>query len=143
MRGEVHAGLVLHVALRKEARQPETSHYVFSPIAGIRIPVIEWAFSMSPRPPRARGIVAPPTVETVPLSALYPLSRRQAQVAGWIAYGKRNSEIGQMLGLSERTIEKHVEKIFEKLNLETRGAIGHWWHERVMVYLMTRATVDR
>lgn len=109
----------------------------------MRVPVIEWAFSMPPRSPHAPAALAPPTVDSIPLSALFPLSRRQAQVAGWIAQGKRNSEIGKMLDLSERTIEKHVENIFDKLSPETRGAVGRWWHERVMVYLMTRDAIGQ
>jgi DNA-binding CsgD family transcriptional regulator len=74
----------------------------------------------------------------IPLAALHPLSLRQAQVLQWIADGKRNGEIGDILGLSERTVEKHVEKIFKALHVETRGAAGRGWHEQLLAYTLAR-----
>jgi DNA-binding CsgD family transcriptional regulator len=50
------------------------------------------------------------------------LSRREAEVLAWVAQGKTNSEIGVILGASDRTVEKHVEHIFRKLGVETRTA---------------------
>jgi DNA-binding CsgD family transcriptional regulator len=79
------------------------------------------------------------TQRPIPLAALHPLSLRQAQVLRWIAEGKRNSEIGNILELSERTVEKHVEKIFKALHVETRGAAARWWHEQVLAYALARA----
>ena len=56
-----------------------------------------------------------------PLSGL---SRRQQEVAHWIREGKTNQEIAAILGISPRTVQKHVEHIFEKLGVETRVAIA-------------------
>jgi len=50
------------------------------------------------------------------------LSRRQAEVLVWIAEGKTNGEIATILDMSERTVEKHVQHIFERLGVETRTA---------------------
>jgi DNA-binding CsgD family transcriptional regulator len=50
------------------------------------------------------------------------LSNREAEVLSWIAQGKTNREIARIIGSSPRTIEKHVEKILEKLSVETRTA---------------------
>jgi len=50
------------------------------------------------------------------------LSRRQADVLVWIAEGKTNKEIGTILGMSERTVEKHVEHVLKRLGVETRTA---------------------
>lgn len=50
------------------------------------------------------------------------LSQRQAEVMAWILAGKSNSEISTILGLSIRTVEKHVEKIFQHFGVETRNA---------------------
>jgi DNA-binding CsgD family transcriptional regulator len=50
------------------------------------------------------------------------LRRREAEVLSWIAQGKTNREIARIIGASTRTIEKHVEKILEKLSVETRTA---------------------
>lgn len=67
---------------------------------------------------------------SLPLSALNPLSLREGEVLEWIAAGKRNSEIAAILGLSPRTVEKHVQHILEKLGVETRTGASTWWHER-------------
>jgi DNA-binding CsgD family transcriptional regulator len=47
---------------------------------------------------------------------------RESEVARWMCEGKRNAEIGTILGISVRTVGKHVEHIFEKLGVETRTA---------------------
>lgn len=43
-----------------------------------------------------------------------------------ITEGKRNSEIGIILAISERTVEKHVGSILYKLGVETRTAAVGW-----------------
>ncbi len=50
------------------------------------------------------------------------LTRRECEVLRWLMEGKRNREIGVILGAQPRTIGKHVENIFAKLHVETRGA---------------------
>ena len=50
------------------------------------------------------------------------LSRREAEVLAWVAEGKTNAEVAQMLGTSVRTIDKHLEHVFRKLGVETRTA---------------------
>lgn len=47
---------------------------------------------MNPRTRRPRGGLSERVINSVPRSALAPLSRRQADVLGWIAAGKRNGE---------------------------------------------------
>jgi DNA-binding NarL/FixJ family response regulator len=51
------------------------------------------------------------------------LTPRQAEVAYWVAQGKTNPEIGLILGASPRTIDKHMERILERLGLENRGTL--------------------
>ncbi|TVP44520.1 MAG: DNA-binding response regulator [Halomonas sp.] len=48
------------------------------------------------------------------------LTRRESQVLLWIAQGKTNREIGQILELSPRTVNKHLEQVFRKLGVENR-----------------------
>ena len=48
------------------------------------------------------------------------LTPREAEVLGWIARGKTNGEIAVLLSLSPHTVRKHVENIFEKLDVRTR-----------------------
>lgn len=50
------------------------------------------------------------------------VSPREAEVLYWIAEGKGNAEIAMILGTSLRTVEKHVERIFDKLGVESRVA---------------------
>lgn len=50
------------------------------------------------------------------------LTTRECDVMLWISEGKRDREIATILGLSPRTVEKHVSHIFEKLKVETRTA---------------------
>lgn len=53
------------------------------------------------------------------------LTRREAEVLSWMAQGKTNAEIGTILDTRPRTVEKHIERILDKLGVETRtGAVG-------------------
>src|SRR6266536_1903320 len=49
------------------------------------------------------------------------LTPRAAEALLWLAQGKTNSDIATILGITESTVKKHVQKIFEKLGVETRG----------------------
>lgn len=50
------------------------------------------------------------------------LTKREAEVLYWVAIGKTNRDIGEILDLSPRTVNKHLEHTFTKLNVETRTA---------------------
>lgn len=50
------------------------------------------------------------------------LTPRETEVLSWLAKGKTNRDIADILGLSHRTVNKHLEHIFEKLGVETRAA---------------------
>ena len=50
------------------------------------------------------------------------LTKREREILRWAGEGKRNAEIGIILGVSLRTVEKHLENIFRKLGVETRTA---------------------
>lgn len=50
------------------------------------------------------------------------LTLREAEILMWIARGKTNKEIGIILATSPRTVNKHLEHIFEKLGVSTRSA---------------------
>jgi len=56
----------------------------------------------------------------IPASA--QLTQREREVLHWIREGKRNREIATILGLSPRTVGKHLENVFSKLGVETRTA---------------------
>ena len=50
------------------------------------------------------------------------LSKREKEVAGWMADGKTNPEISIILGISRATVKNHVENILRKLGAENRTA---------------------
>jgi DNA-binding NarL/FixJ family response regulator len=50
------------------------------------------------------------------------LTTRESEVLSWLAKGKTNRDIAQILGLSPRTVDKHLEQIYAKLGVENRTA---------------------
>ncbi len=54
------------------------------------------------------------------------LTKREAEVLAWVAQGKTNWEVAKILGASPRTVQKHLEHIFQKLGVETRTAATVW-----------------
>jgi len=50
------------------------------------------------------------------------LTPRQAEVVYWVAQGKTNGETATILGTSPRTIDKHMERIFQRLGVENRAS---------------------
>ena len=50
------------------------------------------------------------------------LTPRAAEALLWLAQGKTNSDIAAILGITESTVKKHVQEMFDKLGVETRGA---------------------
>jgi DNA-binding response OmpR family regulator/DNA-binding CsgD family transcriptional regulator len=50
------------------------------------------------------------------------LTPRETEVLSWLAKGKTNRDIADILGMSPRTVNKHLEHVFEKLGVETRSA---------------------
>lgn len=50
------------------------------------------------------------------------ITLREAEVLHWVALGKTNRDIGDILQLSPRTVNKHLEHVFAKLGVETRTA---------------------
>ena len=58
--------------------------------------------------------------ESSALRERFHLTNREAEVASSIAKGKSNRDIAAILSLSPRTIDKHLEVIFAKLNVENR-----------------------
>ena len=63
-----------------------------------------------------------PTARQAAAFAPLGLTRREIEVLQWVAQGKTNMEIGSILGLSHRTVQKHLEHVFKKLGVETRIA---------------------
>jgi DNA-binding NarL/FixJ family response regulator len=50
------------------------------------------------------------------------LTPRAAEALLWLAQGKTNSDIASILGITESTVKKYVQEMFDKLGVETRSA---------------------
>jgi len=55
-------------------------------------------------------------------SSEFGLTVREGEVLSWLSKGKTNRDIAQILGLSPRTVDKHLEQIYAKLGVENRTA---------------------
>ncbi len=56
------------------------------------------------------------------LSSRFQLTEREVEVLRWVSFGKTNKDIADILQLSPRTVNKHLEHIYIKLGVETRTA---------------------
>lgn len=63
-----------------------------------------------------------PERDAVRLGQKLGLTQREAEVLLWVSYGKASSDISLVLEISPRTVQKHLERIYEKLGVETRSA---------------------
>jgi DNA-binding NarL/FixJ family response regulator len=71
--------------------------------------------------PSARAPLSAAQIQAI-LSSRFMLTEREVEVLQWVACGKTNRDIGDILGLSPRTVNKHLEHVYVKLGVETRTA---------------------
>ena len=71
------------------------------------------------------------------LMQAFRLTPREADVLYWVALGKTNRDIADILGMSPRTANKHLEHVFEKLGVETRTSAA-----RMALNVVTRHTTQ-
>lgn len=64
------------------------------------------------------------------VSIFDPLSRREIQVLRLLAKGNTNGQVGELLNISERTVEFHRKNILFKLNLNTRAELVEYAAEK-------------
>jgi DNA-binding NarL/FixJ family response regulator len=67
-----------------------------------------------------RLIDGDPNDDQMALRTKLGLTQREAEVLLWIARGKSNRDVAEILTLSPRTVNKHLEQIFTKLGVENR-----------------------
>ncbi|HWJ36195.1 MAG TPA: DNA-binding response regulator [Steroidobacteraceae bacterium] len=61
-------------------------------------------------------------VDRANLQTAFMLTAREAEVLMWVSCGKANRDIGEILNISPRTVNKHLEQVFVKLGVENRAA---------------------
>ncbi|RFA13928.1 DNA-binding response regulator [Subtercola boreus] len=88
------------------------------------------ALGHSPLDPRVAAallpgaLVAPP--DAAGLARTSPLSARESEVLQLITSGLSNKQIGQQLGIAERTVKAHVGSIFRHLRVADRTSAAMW-----------------
>jgi DNA-binding NarL/FixJ family response regulator len=88
---------------------------------------------LSPRLLRARASasVQPPAPGAEPeRPGVHPLTRKEVEVAILVAKGNTNKQIASRLFNSERTIDNHVQHIYNKLTIDSRAELALWVQER-------------
>ena len=65
---------------------------------------------------------ANPASDPMTLQRAFGLTTREAEVLLWVSRGKPNRDIGEILNISPRTVNKHLEQVFVKLGVENRAA---------------------
>ena len=56
----------------------------------------------------------------IDLQNTLPITKRESEVLYWVSYGKTGWEISQILEMSPRTVNKHLEQIYKKLGVDNR-----------------------
>lgn len=54
------------------------------------------------------------------LRSAFGLTAREAEVLFWLTLGKTNRDISSILSLSARTVNKHLEQVFQKMGVDNR-----------------------
>jgi len=107
------------VRLRHEPGAGSRSHAVDAGARRIEITYLsrtgpnEFLYRLSEISPGGRELI---------LKAAHALTDREAEVLVWVAAGKSNRDISEILGISPRTVNKHLEQIFTKLGVENRAS---------------------
>ncbi len=70
--------------------------------------------------PSQTGWMAPEGAE--PLASCASLTAREKEILQWVGAGKSNAEIAWIMAISPRTVQKHLEHIFDKLGVQNRLA---------------------
>jgi DNA-binding CsgD family transcriptional regulator len=84
-----------------------------------------WCSPSTSGPARTNGWCLREESDTAVIEALqaaFRLTTREAEVLYWVIKGKTSPDIGEILGSSPRTVNKHLEHVFAKLGVENRTA---------------------
>jgi len=62
-----------------------------------------------------------------------PVTARELEVLRLVTGGRTNREVAQELGISERTVERHLGNVFTKLDVPNRAAATAYAYDRGLV----------
>ena len=128
------ATVTTHIAAWMKDRMATGRDAAFS-IAHAGQPVLQLAFlgTIGPDEYLFRLTAISQRSDDAVLRQHFSLTQRESEVLLWIAKGKANRDIGEILGLSARTVNKHLEQIYVKLGVENRASAAvkaaHVLHE--------------
>lgn len=128
--GDVRAPTLVVHRERDRAAPVEQARQVTAGIPGARLEVlpgrshIPYSGDVSRLVTTIRSFLGLPTDRTSSLPTLTP---RQQEVAALVAEGLTNREIGQHLGIDERSAEGHLERIRLRLGLRSRAQVAAWY----------------
>jgi predicted ATPase/class 3 adenylate cyclase/DNA-binding CsgD family transcriptional regulator len=118
---------------RDPVREGELAGWVESARRGLpeATAAAAWEAGRAMRLDQAVAGALAPADEPAPASAAdLPLTAREREVVSLIARGRTNRQIADALVISERTAERHVANVMDKLDLTARSQIAVWAHER-------------
>lgn len=69
-----------------------------------------------------------PEISADEAHALQALSHRQREILKWIAAGKSNTAIAEIMGLNDRGVRFHVSEVLRKLGVATRSQAAARYH---------------
>jgi DNA-binding CsgD family transcriptional regulator len=74
-----------------------------------------------------RGLRPPRRAGEAPSRLAPSLTPREREVIDWLSAGKTDRDIAAIVGCSHRTVQKHLQRIYDKLGVETRTAAALRW----------------
>lgn len=60
------------------------------------------------------------------VKSVRPASKREREVAGYLASGLTNQQTGDLLGISIKTVEKHRESLHRKYRFRNTADLTRW-----------------
>jgi DNA-binding CsgD family transcriptional regulator len=110
------------------ARRLMREHFGLSPEGKLPPVLAQWLDSGSPTLTRrvaGRRLTVDRSGDALLLEELRDelgLTQRERQILAWVARGKTNPEIAEILWIAPTTVRKHLENIYAKLGVRTRTA---------------------
>ena len=77
--------------------------------------------------PSERRTPRPHLASAIALCVDYAPTRREGEVLALAAQGWTNIQIGRRLGITERTVRKHLTAVYDKAGIRGRAAAAAWW----------------
>ena len=118
---ELVAGAIAGWMARRDGQTAGEAAFSFTPAGGREIQ-LGYLGGLGPDEYLFRLTLANARHEDEILRGQFGLTQREAEVLLWIAKGKANRDIADILGLSARTVNKHLEQIYVKLGVENRAS---------------------